>query len=322
VEVDFNPTFRIDRFDTALPSESPSPVQGAPGFQMINHGDNRSWDLGRPIEAQCSQLFNCGPDRNWDFVIGTGPTQPRNQILGGRTLAFERRIWDQIEIADSSSLALPSMYAPRGDGTSVDDYWPGSWPQIFPTGLSPGPISVLEPPSFLSPIESLAQIDFSNVENQTGKNLVRLFDARATLDAVGAAVGSCLDSWEMPSALRIEDGALSGFELSTEAALGYFDIREPASSHFWDNAVLCYVVLAEQIHEALVRIQEKTLSLLVRISYQIRSLGKVFFCAIRRYCAFGWARRAWFLLHGSHPPRAERWQTTSQAFGCARALAF
>jgi hypothetical protein len=35
--------------------------------------------------------------------------------------------------------------------------------------------------------------------------------------------------------------------------------------------------------------------------------------SVSRYCSLNWSRRLWFLLHGSHPPKAEG----CPAFGCA-----
>ncbi len=125
----------------------------------------------------------------------------------------------------------------------------------------------------------------------------------------------------MPSFFRVEDGALANFELTTEAALKYFDIKEPEPVCFWDNAVLSYVILAEKIREVLFRIHAKAVSLLVQIFQRIQSLVQVFFHAISRYCGLSWARRAWYLLHGSHPPKSGRWHFDSQPFGCAKASA-
>jgi hypothetical protein len=289
---------------------------------MIEHAYGSFWRLGDPVGLQDSRMFNSDRGRGWNIAGHMGSTPFWNEDWSGQTHAGEYRILDQIQIADLDSLALLSRYTPAMcDGTSVNDYWPAVWPQAFPTLLSSGPSPQPEPPFSFSRIESLAHLDFRNVENQTGENLVQLLDARAVLDEVAAAVGSCLDGWAVPSVFRADEGPLAGFELTTEGALGYFDIREPAPFFFGGNAVLRYVVLAEQIRETLICIQAKARTLLVKISYQIQSLNKAFFRFSNRYCGLSWARRAWFLLHGSHPPPIGRWQLASQSFGCARAPA-
>lgn len=268
-------------------------------------------------------VWECLEDvsRGGDFAGHTDSMQFRNGEWAGLTQGIKRRILEDVEIADSGSLALLSKYAPvLGGDTLMSGYWQETWPEMLPSDSSSALVSVFEPPSFLSPFESLVQLDFSNVGNQRGENLVQLLDARATLDAVEVAVGSCLNNWTVPSVFRGQDGAHAGFELTTEAALGYFDLREPAPFYSCDSAILGYIILAEQIREALVRFQARARNFRVRISCGIRSLKKAFACVFRNFCGLSWAHRAWYIMHGSHPPKTGRWHFDCQPFGCARTL--
>jgi hypothetical protein len=54
-----------------------------------------------------------------------------------------------------------------------------------------------------------------------------------------------------------------------------------------------------------ISILERLLSGLQRkICQTIKLVRRSFYTAVSRYCGLGWSRRLWFLLHGSHPPKA------------------
>jgi hypothetical protein len=41
-----------------------------------------------------------------------------------------------------------------------------------------------------------------------------------------------------------------------------------------------------------------------KICQTIKLVRRSFYTPVPRYCGLGWSRRLWFLLHGSHPPKA------------------
>ena len=58
----------------------------------------------------------------------------------------------------------------------------------------------------------------------------------------------------------------------------------------------------------------RTLYVLRRVSHCISGIRKLFFIEIRPFRGFSWSKRAWSLLHGSHPPKAS---AHTAAVGCA-----
>ncbi len=188
---DSKPSFRADLLRTALPTGPLYPVVSARDFRVTEHAYTCSSEFGLSASYPTGQILNCCSDRAWDCAGNMGSVEFESQLWGGFAPTTRRLISGDVVIADSGLLALMSAYAPKvSDRTSISEYWPGTWPQVFPTGFSSGLVSEPGPPAFFSPFESLVQVDYSNAGNQTGKNLVRLYDARATLDAVEVAIGS------------------------------------------------------------------------------------------------------------------------------------
>ncbi len=58
----------------------------------------------------------------------------------------------------------------------------------------------------------------------------------------------------------------------------------------------------------------RTLFALHRVAHCLSGIRKVFFVAYRPFRSFDWSRRAWSLLHGSHPPKAS---AQTAVLGCA-----
>jgi hypothetical protein len=58
----------------------------------------------------------------------------------------------------------------------------------------------------------------------------------------------------------------------------------------------------------------RTLYALRRVTSCLNGIRKIFFVEFRPFCVFGWSKRAWSLLHGSHPPKAS---APTAVVGCA-----
>lgn len=61
----------------------------------------------------------------------------------------------------------------------------------------------------------------------------------------------------------------------------------------------------EELHKKVSAVLKDLLRGLRRQCYlAILSVEHLFFRPVPRFCGLGWSRRLWFLLHGSHPPKA------------------
>jgi hypothetical protein len=58
----------------------------------------------------------------------------------------------------------------------------------------------------------------------------------------------------------------------------------------------------------------RTLYVLRRVTHCLNGIRKIFFIEFRPFRGFDWSKRAWSLLHGSHPPKAS---AHTAVVGCA-----
>lgn len=228
-----------------------------------------------------------------------------------------------VEIPDLSAGLLSEYGLNWHGGISFEHYSPIRWagePCPIPSG-SPD-ASFGQGPSF-GHYESLASFNVSIPRNQSRQKLVQLLDARAKLNAFELQIQTYLKFFAFPSVFEYwGEQRTTGCELTTEEALEFFNRNNPRSRVLAGNEVLYYVLHGEQALEALSRYRERARHLRVKISSKILSLKRLLAGILGRYCGLSWARRYWFLMHGSHPPKPEDWQFDSQFFGCARASAF
>lgn len=256
------------------------------------------------------------PAPRGDFAAYPMLTQCKKWL--GPMEAFERSLAEPVRLASEYGLATP-------DGASVDHYWPMSLPSTLFTYISPGLIAELEPPSSLGYYESLADLDLSVLPNVSGRNLVRLQGARARLDAFELTVDSFFTSFAGLNVFRYFESSDDGCKLTSDEILGIFAANGQEPRLLFGNEILDYILHCEKferILKVLARYREEARDLRDRISAKILSLKRTLCCVAGRFCGLSWTRRFWFLIHGSHPPRAEHWQLISQAFGCAEILAF
>jgi hypothetical protein len=76
------------------------------------------------------------------------------------------------------------------------------------------------------------------------------------------------------------------------------------------SEVVKYRIFADYLRARRTVSQAERLRRLIRRLLIVRRLVHR---SVSRYCGLNWSRRLWFLLHGSHPPKAEG----CPAFGCA-----
>ncbi len=238
------------------------------------------------------------------------------QSVGGVLLSFAN-CWGRGDLPEESGWLV-------GKEAWADEYWPTNWDPASSLNYVWPPVLPLNPPRGISYYESLARLDLSVLANVSGRNMVRLLRARRDLDAFEVMAESVLKSWAELRVLNYFNRASAGREFTTEEALRFCDAEGQAAGIPFDNEVLDYVLHCGQFEEAieaLARFRQEVLDVREQIDDKAVSLEKLLPRGASRFCGLSWTRRFWFLIHGSHPPRAERWQFNSQAFGCAGALA-
>lgn len=219
------------------------------------------------------------------------------------------------KILESSSLLSSDFALDWRDGISFEN---GSQNRWLPSAQSSNfPFSgITWEPSF-DYYESLAKLNVSILENQRQQNVIRLADARAKLNAFELKVQTCLKAFASPAALGYFDQEAPGLDLAPEEVLEFLSRADLPLHLISGNEVLNFVLHTARTLDVLFSWREKARHLRVRISSKILSLTKLLDGIIGRFCSLSWARRSWFLLHGSHPPKTEHWHVTSQSFGCA-----
>jgi hypothetical protein len=246
--------------------------------------------------------------------LGRPPVEP---------LALDEQFLNQYQYAYGGVLLFPSSHI----GLDKPFLAPLAWIPDPPQGdhrnyycLSADSSPFAETSDALTHYAPLASLDFSVMENRSGRNLVRLGRARSELYAFEAAVTSALGSGPVPI-LFCGDPRQACLNLSTDEALPYFESFGPESRLIYGHEVLHYILHDEELREALTSLSETVRELLERITQKFGSLRRILITSIARFCGLAWARRNWFLLHGSHPPRTERRQFDSESFGCAESFA-
>ena len=82
---------------------------------------------------------------------------------------------------------------------------------------------------------------------------------------------------------------------------------EDAEDHLFEHPILfCILEKINQLHTIWKFFARK-----IKACRPTPQRSKSCFCGLR------WSKRIWFILHGSHPPKAEAWFPFNQVFGCA-----
>ncbi|MGC2163618.1 MAG: hypothetical protein WA634_17050, partial [Silvibacterium sp.] len=79
------------------------------------------------------------------------------------------------------------------------------------------------------------------------------------------------------------------------------------SQTFLGPNLLDYFGFEERAFRILFEARKRIRDMRAAFSRKLHKLKSFFFATRSQFCGVSWARRFWFLLHGSHPPKAEGW---------------